>query len=356
MGRPRGDADAGGESADVDATPPADAALPPRVDIDSGAEYASQRHPPAIETTLARLALKETPRSSRSPARRPPPDAAVLVLGFPDSLPPSSSAVAAAVNQHTDSAPSSPSRPLQRSGSGALFASLQASASSAPPAEAAARPPGVAASTPESVAAPADAPRGVLGTLSLSRGAVAVAVPVPSWHTPPGAAVPEQATPPSPSPLSPLWTRASGSGSSGPGLAVARRASPEGVTALPRALFGSVERSFLTGETCGVVHAWLAGDPSTVHPSTVIISCNADWRSPRNPCSSFTGRTQLKPAGGSHVRLPGFHAVLAVRATSSASSRNAPAKRRLPFAAESCAAVRVLPLVCQARMLGHASA
>ena len=61
-------------------------------------------------------------------------------------------------------------------------------------------------------------------------------------------------------------------------------------------------------------------------------------------CVSITGRTQLKPAGGSHVRLPGFNAVLAVRATSASPSRNAPTKRRLPFAAESCAAVR---LVCQ---------
>ena len=307
MGRPSG-GDAAGESPDVNSTPPADAALPPLADIDSGAAYASPRHPAsAIEATLARLALKETPRSPRSPSRRPPPDAAVLVLGFPDSLPPSGHAAAAAGHTDSASAPGSPSgRPLQRTGSGALFTSLQAAASPAPPAVAAPRPDAVVTPT-------ADAPRGAggLGTLS-SRGAVAVAVPVPSSrHTAPGgAAAPEQATPPSPSPLSPLWTRAqTGSSSCGPGLA--RRASPEGATALPRALFGSVERSFLTGETCGSgVDVHRSPGPSTIIP------CHVDARrnclcAHRSHAAEASRRVACPPAwlqrrAGSarHRRLP----------------------------------------------------
>lgn len=341
MGRPSDNGTASQEAAYCSASP--DDTLPPVADTDDSGRRHSSSRLPALETALDRLAVLGqgtalatlTPQSgTQGSPKRVPPDAAVRVLGFQ----PADSLLDAG----------SPTRPMKRSGSGLTASLLGAAAAPVPPTgeKAALRDAEDAggATSPDNrkralavdtlAAATASwpqhlAPDDVLTATPSAASPVAVPVRRGSWNS---ASFEQQAaTPPSPSPLSPHWRKAgAASPRSGSGVVArppAGSASPESGS---RTLTRSLEHSFLTGSS----HH---GHPLCVTLSELSLHVH----------SCLTGRTLFKPAGGSHVRHPGFVAVLAVRAIPSSTASGAtssgasPAKRRLAFTAESCVTVRV---------------
>jgi hypothetical protein len=356
MGRPSDNGTASREAAFCSASP--DDTLPPVADTDDSGRRHSSSRLPALETALDRLAvhggtalatqaaLPTQSGTQGSPKQRAPPDAAVRVLGF----------------QPADSlldAGGSPTRPMKRTGSGLTASLLGAAAAPVPPTgEKAAlrdtedaggatspdnRKRALAVDTQAEATASTQhlAPDDVLTATPSAASPVAVPVRRGSWNS---ASFEQQAaTPPSPSPLSPHWRKAgAASPRSGSGVVArppAGSASPESGS---RTLTRSLEHSFLTGSS---YHD---------HPFCVTLSeLSLHFH------SCLAGRTLFKPAGGSHVRHPGFVAVLAVRpipsstASGATSSGASPAKRRLAFTAESCVTVRVgACTVCGRQLLG----